>query len=105
MKLNRQFDRAAFQKWCALLLVLVVALFGFAQAVHLHDLLANEDGPNGPPAHCLICVSAHSAPVVTTISPLPALALTAIVLADIDPQLRSCLIVSSKFIRPPPQVL
>jgi len=105
MKLSNQFDRPAFQRWGALLLVLVVAVFGFAEAVHVHDSLAPDHGPTAPATHCLICVTAHSVPVITAISITPVLAYTATVIATVDPQLRSCLVISTAFIRPPPAVL
>jgi len=104
MKLHSQSDRAAFQKWIALLSVLVVAVFGFVQAVHVHDGLASDDGPNGP-THCLICVAAHSVPVITSVSLAPALAFTAKLVASCDPQLDSQLVIRTSFSRPPPQSL
>ena len=105
MKPHSQSDRAAFQRWAALLLVLVVALFGFVQAVHMHDGLSPDDGPSGAPTHCLICVAAHSVPVITAVSPAPVLAFTAVFVAAADPQPRSQLVIPSAFIRPPPQSL
>jgi len=88
-----------------MLFVLVVAVFGFVQAVHVHDGLATDDGPGAPAAHCLICVAAHSAPIVTTASLAPVLAHTATVTPVLDPQLSTQLVIPSAFIRPPPQAL
>jgi hypothetical protein len=105
MKPNSQFERGRFLKWSALFLVLVVAVFGFVQAVHVHDGLATDDNPTSASTHCLICVASHSAPVVTTVSFAPALAHTATVTSVADPQLSSRLSIPSAFIRPPPQAL
>lgn len=105
MKPKSQFDRTWLLKWTAMLFVLVVAVGGFVQAVHMHDGLAPGDGPVAPASHCLICVAAHSAPVITTISFAPVLAITATIVAAAEPQLRSRLSIPSAFIRPPPQVL
>jgi len=105
MKPTSQSDRAAFQKWIVSLFVLVVAVFGIVQAVHVHDGLATDEGPGVPAAHCLICVSAHSAPIVTTVSLAPVLAHTATITPVLDPQLHPQLEIFSAFIRPPPQAL
>lgn len=102
MKPSRQFDRLPFQKWIALLFVLVVAVFGVVQAVHVHDGLPTGDDSGSPASHCLICVAAHSVPVVTTVSLSPVLTLTAGVIPESDPQLYSQLVIFSAFIRPPP---
>ena len=105
MKPNSQTDRSTFLKWNALLLVLVVAVFGFVQAVHVHDGLPTNDEPGSPTTHCLICVAAHSVPVITTVSFTPVLTLTASVTPVVDPQLTPQLVISTAFIRPPPSVL
>jgi hypothetical protein len=105
MKPNSQFDHGRFQKWSALLLVLVVAVFGFVQAVHVHDGLATDDNPASAATHCLICVASHSAPVVTTVSFTPTFAPSAVVTPAAEPQLSSQLVIPSAFIRPPPQAL
>jgi hypothetical protein len=105
MKPVSQFDRKRLFKLGALLLVLVVAVFGFVQAVHVHDGLATDDNPASAATHCLICVASHSAPVVTTVSFTPTLAPAATVTPASDPQLSSQLIIPSAFIRPPPQAL
>src|SRR5271169_3415809 len=99
MKPQFQFDRSSFQKWTAVFFVLVMAGFGFVQAVHVHDALA------GPASHCSLCVVAHSAAVVTPASAAPAPVLEAAILAVSEPQLESRLQVISSFIRPPPEIL
>src|SRR5450631_1095448 len=102
MTVTRQFDRTPLQKWTAVLFVLVMAGFGFVQAVHVHDALASQ---SSPASHCSLCVVAHSAAVVTAISSAPAPALESARLAVLEPQLRSQLQVPSSYIRPPPQSL
>ena len=44
MKEDPQFGRPLFQKWTALFFVLVMAGFGFVQAVHVHDALTSQIG-------------------------------------------------------------
>jgi len=102
MKPTSQFDHERLRQWGALFLVLVVAVFGFVQAVHVHDGLTADDNPQSAATHCLICVAAHSAPVVTTVSFAPVLAYTATVTPVADPQLDAQLVIHSAFIRPPP---
>jgi len=102
MKENRQFGRPLLQKWTALLFVLVMAGFGFVQAVHVHDALASQ---SAPASHCSLCVVAHSAAVITPASSAPALVLESAPLAVLEPQLLSRLHLTSSYIRPPPQDL
>jgi len=100
-----QFDRARLRKWSALVVVLVVTAFAVVQVTHVHNGVRGGDDPGSPSTHCLFCVAAHSAPIVTTVTFTPVLALTAAVTPVIDPQLYSQLVIFSAFIRPPPQVL
>ena len=102
MSAKHQFEPPMIQKWTALFFVLVMAAFGFVQAVHVHDALA---GQASPASHCSLCVVAHSAAVVTPASAAPAPVLEAAMLAVSEPQLESRLQVTSSFIRPPPQSL
>jgi hypothetical protein len=102
MKEFRQFDRPRLQKWTALLFVLVMAGFGFVQAVHVHDALASQ---SAPASHCSLCVVAHSAALVSRVSAAPAPVLNSARLAVLEPQLLSRLQVASSYIRPPPQDL
>jgi len=97
-----QFDRPLLRKWTALLFVLVMAGFGFVQAVHVHDTLAKQ---TLPASHCSLCVVAHSAALITPPSAAPVPVLASALLAPSDPQLQSQLHVAFSFIRPPPQVL
>lgn len=103
MEANGQLAVTSSRRWLAWLCVAIVAVFGFVQAVHVHDGLASDESPSAPAVHCLICVAAHSAPAVTAISFAPTLTFTANVVAVPDPQLESQLVVPSSFIRPPPQ--
>lgn len=105
MKSRSQMDSQLSRQCLAALCILVMAVFGFVQAVHVHDGLADNESPNGPVARCLICVAAHSAPVVTGISVAPVLIVSASVTPVLDPQLHPQLVVPSSFIRPPPQTL
>jgi hypothetical protein len=102
MSRNRPFQQKLFQKWTAVFFVLVMAGFGFVQAVHVHDAVAGE---NTPATHCSLCVVAHSAAVTApvTTAPSPVIGIATIVLSD--PQLLSRLQVGTSFIRPPPASL
>ena len=102
MKSLFQFDRGSFQKWTAVFFVLVMAGFGFVQAVHVHDAQA---GQNSPVSHCSLCVVAHSAALITATSTAPVQVSDPARLAVLEPQLQSQLHVASSYIRPPPQVL
>ncbi|HEY4930422.1 MAG TPA: hypothetical protein VII23_02535 [Terriglobales bacterium] len=97
-----QFERPQLRKWTALLFVLVMAGFGFVQAVHVHDALASQ---SSPASHCSLCVVAHSAAVVTAVSSAPAPVQQSARLAVLEAQLQSQLHVASSYIRPPPQNL
>jgi len=88
------------KKYVAVLFVVLIACFGFVQAVHVHDTLAKQ---SSPASHCSLCVIAHSAAVVTAAGSLAPIVRSAL-LAVSDPQLRSQLQVASSFIRPPPPV-
>jgi hypothetical protein len=105
MNPNSQSDSERSRKWKALLLVLVLAVFGVVQVVHVHNGSANEDGPSSPATHCSICVAAHAVPLAPAISPAPVLTFTTHLVFVSDPELGSHLVVSSAFIRPPPQAL
>ena len=102
MKQNPQFGRLLLRKWTALLFVLVMAGFGFVQAVHVHDALASQ---SAPASHCSLCVVAHSAALISRVSAAPALVFNSTRLAVLAPQLQSRLHVTSSYIRPPPQNL
>ena len=102
MKPLRQFDGSLLQKCAAVLFVLLMAGFGFVQAVHVHDALA---GRTSPASHCSLCVVAHNAVLISPPSAAPLPALSAALLEADEPQLESRLHVTSSFIRPPPQSL
>jgi len=102
MKPTHQFDRRAVKKFTAAFFALVIAGFGFVQAVHVHDVLARQ---TSPASHCSLCVVAHSAAVITPANAAPAPVVASTAVAISDPQLRSHLHVVSSFIRPPPQNL
>jgi len=90
------------KKYAAVFFVVLIAAFGFVQAVHVHDTLAKQ---SSPASHCSLCVIAHSAAVVTPAGTSLAPIVESAPLAVSDPQLRSQLQVASSFIRPPPQSL
>ena len=90
------------KKYAAVFFVVLIAGFGFVQAVHVHDTLATH---SSPASHCSLCVIAHSAAVVTPAGTSLAPIVESAPLAVSDPQLRSQLQVASSFIRPPPQSL
>lgn len=102
MKPLRQFDGSPLQKWTAVFFVLVMAGFGFVQAVHAHDALA---GQTSPASHCSLCVVAHGAAVTTPVSAVQAPVVESAAFILSEPQLQSRLQVASAFIRPPPQSL
>jgi len=102
MKPLLQFDRGSLQKWTAVFFVLVMAGFGFVQAVHVHDAQA---GQTSPVSHCSLCVVAHSAALITATSIAPVQVSDSVRLVVLEPQLQSQLHVTSSYIRPPPQVL
>src|SRR5271167_1373706 len=102
MKPPLQLKPSQFQKWTALLFVLVMAGFGFVQAVHVHDAVA---GQTSPASHCSLCVVAHSAALLTPASAAPMQVTDSAKIAVLEPQLQSHLHVTSSNIRPPPQNL
>jgi len=102
MKPLHQLSRPALRKFTAAFFVLVIAGFGFVQAVHVHNALATQ---TSPASHCSLCVVAHSAAVVTPVNTAIAPIVTTAAFAVSDPQLQSHLEVASSFIRPPPPSL
>jgi len=102
MKSLFQFERSLARKCISLLFVLVIAGFGFVQAVHVHESLAGRPVPN---SHCSLCVVAHSAAAITQANTTQAPVPQSVMVAASDPQLQSRLQVSSSYIRPPPQSL
>ena len=102
MKFWRQFDRFPWKKCTAALFVLLMAGFGFVQAVHVHDALV---GQTSPPSHCSLCVAAHQAAAITAVSTAPVPYVEASVAELSQPQADSRLQVGAFFIRPPPKSL
>jgi len=102
MKQSPQFGRHPLQKWTALLFVLVMAGFGFVQAIHVHDALARKTAPE---SHCSLCVVAHSAALISPAGVAPMPVFDTAQVAVIEPQLQSHLQVAFSYIRPPPQNL
>ncbi|MFZ1136234.1 MAG: hypothetical protein WAN69_14890 [Candidatus Korobacteraceae bacterium] len=102
MSRKHQFNNKLFQKWSAVFFALVMAGFGFVQAVHVHDAVA---GQTSPASHCSLCVVAHSAAVTSPVNAAPAPAIETTTLDLSEPQLLSRLQVVSSFIRPPPASL
>lgn len=102
MKPLDQIDRRTLRKFTAAFFVLVIAGFGFVEAVHVHDRVAKQ---TSPASHCSLCVVAHNAAVVTPVNAALAPVVTSAPLAISNPQLQSQLQVASAFIRPPPQSL
>ena len=90
------------KKYAAVFFVVLIAGFGFVQAVHVHDTLATQ---SSPASHCSLCVIAHSAALVTPAGTSLRPIIRSALLAVSDPQLRSQLQVASSFIRPPPPAL
>jgi len=102
MKPFYQLDRRMLRKFTAAFFVLVIAGFGFVQAVHVHDALAR---PTSSASHCSLCVVAHGAAVITRAGTALAPFVESAAVAVSDAQLQSHLEVASSFIRPPPQSL
>jgi predicted PurR-regulated permease PerM len=101
MRPLQTFDHR-LKKYAAVFFALLIAGFGFVQAVHVHDTLTKQ---SSPASHCSLCVIAHSAAVVTPAGTFLAPIVESAPLAVSDPQLRSQLQLASSFIRPPPPVL
>jgi hypothetical protein len=104
MKPNRQFARCAIRRHTALLFVLVIAVFGFVQAVHFHRGLTDDGLPNPAAAHCSSCVASHSVAVTTDLSFRPVLAHQPGTVQFAEPQLEACLVIFTAFTRPPPSI-
>jgi len=102
MKFWRQLDRFPWKKCTAALFVLLIAGFGFVQAVHVHDALL---GQSSAPSHCSLCVAAHQAAAITPVSAAPVPRVEATIAELSQPQSDSRLQVGALFIRPPPQTL
>jgi hypothetical protein len=100
MKPSHQSKPPSYQRCIALLCVLVIAGFGFVQAVHVHDELAGQT--SSPASHCSLCAVAHSAVLISPagVAPLPVVATS--MFAASEPQLLSQLQVAPSYIRPPP---
>ncbi len=91
--------RGRFVKTLALLGVLLIALTGFAQAVHVHS-----DNSKLPSHECSICSIAHCGVIGTSIyQPIPVME-SAIASLTPDVILRSTAVVLSLRIRPPPSL-
>jgi hypothetical protein len=103
MKPHSQFARNGVQQWTGFLVVLVMAVFGFVQAVHVHDGPANDARPNAPATHCASCVAAHSAAVKAEVSFAPVLSQQPGTTFTAEPQLKAQLVLFTSFIRPPPK--
>ena len=103
MKLWLQFDRLPWKKCTAALFVLLMAGFGFVQAVHVHDALGRTDFARNRTVH-----SAWSR-ITESFSLLPRVAPTQISestkVAELEIQLQSHLHETHSNIRPPPQNL
>jgi hypothetical protein len=99
MWLSRQIEPALIRRWTAVLVVLLVAGFGFVQSIHLHD-----DSVQTGAAHsrCALCAFSHSPAVITATGATPSPATNVAAQQCTEPELRSLLLVSSAFIRPPP---
>jgi hypothetical protein len=102
MRPHSQFARNGVHHWTAFVVVLVMASFGFLQAVHAHDSPANDARPNAPATHCASCVAAHSVAVKAEASFAPALSQQPGTTFTAEPQLKAQLVLFTSFIRPPP---
>ena len=102
MKPLRQFEPSRLQRWTALLFVVLMAGFGFVQAVHVHVVLAGQAAPS---SHCSVCIAAHNAVLISPSSTATVPVVATALLEASEPQLQSRLQVASAFIRPPPPSL
>jgi hypothetical protein len=92
-------QRRAFIRVSSLICVLLVALVGFIQAVHVH-----VDDSKLPSHECSICAVAHSGVVgQAQYRPVPVVVRTVLVAAP-DAAAKSSGVVFSLRIRPPPTV-
>src|SRR5215475_1157176 len=99
MRLVRQFDSSPWRRLTACAVIILIACLGFVESVHLHQELAPSRAAR---SHCALCVLSHSPAVITAVrsAPVPVPDYTS--LQSVEPQLRSRLLVSFVFIRPPP---
>src|SRR4051812_8112285 len=102
MNTSTQFPRHAALRWTALLTVLMVVVFGCAQAVHVHSRSADEGTPNSPASHCASCVASHSIAVITHVSLAPVLTYQPESILTVEPQVLSRQRIFTSFTRPPP---
>lgn len=102
MKLWLQFDRLPWKKCTAALFVLLMAGFGFVQAVHVHDAPV---GQTSPPSHCSLCVAAHNGVLLTPATVAPTQVSDSTNIVELETQLQSHLHETHSNIRPPPQDL
>jgi len=92
-------QRRAFIRVSSLICVLLVALVGFIQAVHVH-----LDDSKLPSHECSICAVAHSGVVgQASYRPVPVIVRTVLIAAP-DATVKSSGFVFSLRIRPPPTV-
>jgi hypothetical protein len=102
MKPHSQFARNGVQHWTAFFVVLVMVVFGFVQAVHVHEGRANDARPNAPSTHCVSCVAVHSAAIKAEVSFAQVLSQQPGTTFTAEPQLEAQLVLFTSFIRPPP---
>ena len=101
MQATRSGVSAVLFRSLALLVLLLIGALGYVQAVHVHDGLAPEQG--SARSHCSLCVVTHNAAQVTAATAGPVPIARPGYLAVAEPQLHARLLVSTTFIRPPPQ--
>lgn len=93
---NLQQRKGQIAQAVSVLCVFLVLLVSCVQATHVHPDTSKHD--------CSLCLVAHAGAIVTTdFHAVPVLLPTRIEVAS-EPQLRSRLVTSSLFIRPPPSV-
>jgi hypothetical protein len=101
MKYPVQNDRWTLRRWAALCAVLVLVVFATTLEVHAHAVA----GAGSNDSHCSLCIASHSVAAPAQLTVATVTFAYCEVFAAAEPQLHSRLLVTSSFIRPPPQSL
>jgi hypothetical protein len=99
IRLEDTTGRDKYVVFLSLLCVLLLGFIGFVQATHVHT-----ENSKIPSHECSICSVAHSGALTSTVfRPVPLLVRTALIVSP-DVVGKSCSVIFSLHIRPPPAV-
>lgn len=100
MKASSHFERKRdCRRWPVLLAVLLLAVFAFVQAVHVHPELGLADN-----AHCATCLAAHTPATIIAPAVLPAIVVSDVPLVLFQPILHASVERHLLYSRPPPPI-